>query len=86
MSWPALRDGLADFHRARRRLELRGVAAAVTVCDDYAHHPSKIRATLAAARVRFPGRRIWAVWQPHTYSRTKTLFLDFARACFIHAA
>ena len=47
-------------------------------------HPAwtttEIKATLAGARARFPNRRIWAVWQPHTYSRTQTLFLDFARA------
>jgi UDP-N-acetylmuramate--alanine ligase len=48
--------------------------------DDYAHHPTEIRTTLAAARQRFPGRRIWAVWQPHTYSRTKALLEEFAQA------
>jgi UDP-N-acetylmuramate--alanine ligase len=66
-----------EFNGVGRRFELRGEAGGVVVVDDYAHHPSKIRATLAAARVRFPGRRIWAVWQPHTYSRTQTLFGDF---------
>jgi UDP-N-acetylmuramate--alanine ligase len=50
------------------------------IIDDYAHHPTEIIATLSGARARFPKARIWAVWQPHTYSRTKTLFLDFARA------
>ena len=48
--------------------------------DDYAHHPTEIRATLAGAKARYPGRRIWAVWQPHTYSRTQTLFFEFSRA------
>ena len=52
----------------------------MTVIDDYAHHPTEIMATLAAARARYPGRRIWAVWQPHTYSRTQTLFAEFSRA------
>jgi UDP-N-acetylmuramate--alanine ligase len=52
----------------------------VTVVDDYAHHPTEIRATLAAARTRYRTHRIWAVWQPHTYSRTQTLFKDFAAA------
>jgi UDP-N-acetylmuramate--alanine ligase len=52
----------------------------VTVVDDYAHHPAKIKATLAAARNRFPGRRIIAVWQPHTFSRTKALAPEFAAA------
>jgi UDP-N-acetylmuramate--alanine ligase len=52
----------------------------VIVIDDYAHHPTKIRATLSAARSRYPDREIWAVWQPHTYSRTKALFDQFAAA------
>ena len=58
----------------------RARSKGVLVVDDYAHHPTEIRATLAAARARYPKRRIWAVWQPHTYSRTKTLFHDFAGA------
>jgi UDP-N-acetylmuramate--alanine ligase len=52
----------------------------VIVIDDYAHHPTEIRATLAAARERYPGRRLWAVWQPHTYSRTKLLLDEFAES------
>ena len=48
--------------------------------DDYAHHPTKIRATLEAARSRYPDRQIWAVWQPHTYSRTQALMGDFLSA------
>jgi UDP-N-acetylmuramate--alanine ligase len=47
------------------------------VIDDYAHHPTEIRATLAAARNRYPDRQIWAVWQPHTYSRTLTLQKEY---------
>jgi UDP-N-acetylmuramate--alanine ligase len=47
------------------------------VVDDYAHHPTEIRATLAAAKDRYPGRELWAVWQPHTYSRTQALFDAF---------
>jgi UDP-N-acetylmuramate--alanine ligase len=50
------------------------------VLDDYGHHPTEIRATLAAARQRFPGRTIWAVFQPHTFSRTLALIADFAAA------
>jgi UDP-N-acetylmuramate--alanine ligase len=56
----------------------------VTVIDDYAHHPTEIRATLAAARSRYPGQAIWAVWQPHTYSRTRLLAGQFA-AAFVDA-
>ncbi len=71
---------LGQFTGTGRRFEVRGEAGGVTVVDDYAHHPTEVRATLAAARARYPGRRIWAVWQPHTYSRTRTLFDEFTRA------
>ena len=71
---------LAKFKGTGRRFELRGEAKGVTIIDDYAHHPTEIMATLAAARARYPGRRIVAVWQPHTYSRTQTLFAEFSRA------
>jgi len=74
------RDTLARFQGVARRFEVKGEAAGVTVIDDYAHHPSEIHATLAAARERYPGRRIWALFQPHTYSRTKALFQGFASA------
>ena len=72
--------GIGTFTGVGRRFELKGKAAGVTVVDDYAHHPVEIVATLAAARGRYPGRRLWAVFQPHTYSRTKLLLDDFARA------
>jgi UDP-N-acetylmuramate--alanine ligase len=55
---------LSQFSGTGRRFEVRGEAGGVTVIDDYAHHPTEIRATLAAARDRYPGHRIWAVWQP----------------------
>ena len=71
---------LGEFKGTGRRFEVRGQAGGVTVIDDYAHHPTAIRATLEAARARFPSNRIWAVWQPHTYSRTQTLFREFATA------
>ena len=73
-------QALGMFTGTSRRFELRGEVYGIRVFDDYAHHPTEIKATLAGARARFPQSRIWAVWQPHTYSRTKTLFLDFARA------
>jgi UDP-N-acetylmuramate--alanine ligase len=73
-------QALGEFTGTGRRFELRGEVNGIRIFDDYAHHPTEIRATLAGARARFPQARIWAVWQPHTYSRTKTLFLDFARA------
>jgi UDP-N-acetylmuramate--alanine ligase len=71
---------LTKFSGTGRRFEIRGEAGGVTVIDDYAHHPTEITATLSAARARYPERRIWAVWQPHTYSRTQTLFTEFSRA------
>ncbi len=72
--------GLTRFRGTQRRFEVKGQVAGVTVVDDYAHHPTEIRATLAAARLKYPGRTIWAVFQPHTYSRTLTLLEGFAAA------
>ena len=71
---------LADFHGARRRFELLGTTAAgVPVYDDYAHHPTEVAATIAAARTLAPDRLV-AVFQPHLYSRTRALARDFGRA------
>jgi UDP-N-acetylmuramate--alanine ligase len=71
---------LNNFQGVGRRFELRGEVSGVMVIDDYAHHPTEIKATLEAARSRFPDQRIWAVWQPHTYSRTRQLLHGFAGA------
>lgn len=71
---------LSAFGGVGRRFELAGEAAGVIVVDDYAHHPTEIAATLHAARDRYPDRRIWAVFQPHTFSRTRALLDDFATA------
>jgi UDP-N-acetylmuramate--alanine ligase len=73
-------SALGEFTGTGRRFELIGEAGGVTIIDDYAHHPTAIRTTLDAARARYPARRIWAVWQPHTYSRTQSLFDDFANS------
>ena len=62
---------LSDYRGAARRFEWKGEAGGVTVIDDYAHHPTEIEATLSAARRRYPERRIWAIFQPHTFSRTR---------------
>ncbi len=64
---------LQAFGGTARRFELKGMAGGVTVLDDYAHHPTEIEATLAAARKRYPSSRIWALFQPHTFSRTRTM-------------
>ncbi len=71
---------LEAFQGTGRRFELLGETQGIAIIDDYAHHPTEIGATLAAARSRYPDRRIWAVWQPHTYSRTRALFAGFAAA------
>ncbi len=70
-------QNLAEFKGTGRRFDIVGEVGGITIIDDYAHHPTKIRATLAAARSRFPNRRLVAVWQPHTYSRTETLADQF---------
>jgi UDP-N-acetylmuramate--alanine ligase len=71
---------LAGFGGVGRRFERRGVAAGVTVIDDYAHHPTALRLVLGTARARYPGARLWCLFQPHTYSRTRQFFDDFAAA------
>jgi UDP-N-acetylmuramate--alanine ligase len=77
--------GLATFEGARRRFEFRGEVDGITFIDDYAHHPSEIRATLAAARLQArPGQRVVAIFQPHRYSRTLTFLEEFAES-FAHA-
>jgi UDP-N-acetylmuramate--alanine ligase len=77
-------QALRDFRGTARRFELRGEVAGVTVVDDYAHHPTEVRATLAAARARYGQRRLVAYVQPHTYSRTEAL-LDAWPAAFADA-
>ncbi|MCB0210350.1 MAG: UDP-N-acetylmuramate--L-alanine ligase [Anaerolineae bacterium] len=71
---------LGVFQGTSRRFERKGEVNSITVIDDYAHHPTEIKATLSAARSRFGDRPIWAVLQPHTFSRTLTLLDDFAAA------
>lgn len=70
--------GLQTFRGVGRRLERKGEAAGVVVYDDYGHHPTAIRETIAAIRQREPGRRIWAVYEPLTYHRTAALGPAFA--------
>ncbi|BAZ14569.1 UDP-N-acetylmuramate--alanine ligase [Calothrix sp. NIES-4071] len=77
--------GLATFEGARRRFEFRGEVDGITFIDDYAHHPSEIRATLAAARLQArPEQRVVAIFQPHRYSRTLAFLDEFAQS-FAHA-
>jgi UDP-N-acetylmuramate--alanine ligase len=76
----AIQAGLASFAGVGRRLERKGEAAGVSVYDDYGHHPTAIRETIAAVRQREPGRRVWAVYEPLTYHRTAALLPAFAEA------
>lgn len=71
--------GLGSFTGTDRRFQYKGEVAGVTVIDDYAHHPTEIEATLCAA-ANYPHQKIWCVFQPHTYTRTKALLPEFARA------
>ena len=71
---------IGGFTGAGRRFEILGKAMDITIIDDYGHHPSEIAATLEAAKTRYPGQQVWAVWQPHTYSRTQTLADGFVEA------
>ncbi|NJD28370.1 MAG: hypothetical protein FIA92_08740 [Chloroflexi bacterium] len=72
--------GLGTFPGIGRRLERKGEAGGVVVYDDYGHHPTAIRATLAAIRQREPDRRIWAVYEPLTFHRTAAMVVEFADA------
>lgn len=71
-------ETLRSYRGVRRRFEVKGDVNGIVVIDDYAHHPTQIRTTLQAARERYPERTIWAVFQPHTYSRTRALLDEFA--------
>jgi UDP-N-acetylmuramate--alanine ligase len=71
---------LGEFGGTDRRFDVKGEAGGVTVVDDYAHHPTEIRATLAAARQRYPNRRLYVLFQPHTYTRTRDFLGDFSMA------
>jgi UDP-N-acetylmuramate--alanine ligase len=80
VDWIPVREALADFSGVARRFERLGEAAGVQVVDDYAHHPTEITATLAAARASFPGARLVVAFQPHLFSRTRDFTAEFGRA------
>jgi UDP-N-acetylmuramate--alanine ligase len=75
-----LAEGLGNFTGVERRFQRLGDARGVTIVDDYAHHPTEIRATLAAARAAFPGRRLVAAFQPHLFTRTRDFAAEFGAA------
>ena len=72
-------SALKQFHGTDRRFQYKGKCNGFTVIDDYAHHPTEIKATLTAAR-RYPHKKLWCIFQPHTYTRTKALMPQFAEA------
>lgn len=80
-----IRTALASFEGTARRFEIKGkLTNAVTVVDDYGHHPSEILSTLKAARAFYPYKKIRCIFQPHTFSRTQALLTDFGK-CFTEA-
>ncbi len=80
VAWEDVRGGLAAFRGVGRRFERLGTCRGVEVVDDYAHHPTEIRATLSAARAAYPDARLVAAFQPHLYSRTRDFHADFGAA------
>ena len=77
-------EALRAFRGVKRRFQLHGEASGVVVLDDYAHHPTEVSSTIAAAKQRWPDRRIVVLFQPHTFTRTSYLIQGF-RTCFTAA-
>jgi len=77
-----IKKGLGSFKGVQRRCHVRGEKKGITVMDDYGHHPTEIRMTLAAVKNGFPGRRVIAVFQPHRYTRTRDLFESFVNSFY----
>lgn len=73
-------SSLATFQGLARRFVVRAVVSGIPIIEDYAHHPAEIRAAISGARQRWPNRRILAVFQPHTFSRTRAFLADFGAA------
>ncbi len=78
-SYAQVQKSLQNFCGTERRFEYKGNLNGVTIIDDYAHHPTEISATLTAAS-NYPHKKIWCIFQPHTYSRTKAFLKEFAQA------
>ncbi len=78
-SWEGIREGLATFRSVRRRMEIRGEVDGVIVVDDFAHHPTAVRETIAAARDRFAGARLVAIFEPRSYTAQRKEFQDAFR-------
>ncbi len=83
IDWRRIADGLANFGGVKRRQEVRGIASGVTVIDDFAHHPTAVRETLAALQAAYPACRLVAVFEPRTNSSRRAVFQqDYAKAFF----
>ena len=72
----AIAEGLATFRSVKRRMDVRGEIGGVLVVDDFAHHPTAVKATIEAARGRWPGRRLWAILEPRSNSMRRKVFQD----------
>jgi UDP-N-acetylmuramate: L-alanyl-gamma-D-glutamyl-meso-diaminopimelate ligase len=76
-----LRDGLATFAGVKRRQEIKGTIAGVLLIDDFAHHPTAVKETLSAVKEAYPGRRLWAVFEPRSNTSRRNIFQqEFAQA------
>lgn len=75
-----VQDGISSYYGVKRRFELIGENNGITIYDDYAHHPTAVLETLKAARTKFPDKKIWAVFEPHTYSRTSATLEELAKS------
>ncbi len=81
LSWEELLQGVSSFTGTKRRFEILGECRGFTIIDDYAHHPTEIKASLEAAK-HIPHRKLWCVYQPHTFTRTKALMKEFSEAFY----
>lgn len=77
-----IKQALEEMEGVQRRMEIKGEIGEITIIDDYGHHPTEIKSTLAAVRESFPDRRLVVLFQPHRYTRTRDLFEDFTRAFY----
>ncbi len=82
IDFATIQAGLKTIEGVARRMEIKGKIGGITVVDDYGHHPTEIRTTLAAVRESWPGQRVIVVFQPHRFSRTQALFDDFTRSFY----
>ncbi|ACN14384.1 MurC [Desulforapulum autotrophicum HRM2] len=82
VDFSVIKEALEQIEGVKRRLEIKGERNSITVVDDYGHHPTEVKTTLAAVREGWPDKRVVVVFQPHRYSRTKALFDEFTRAFY----